>query len=377
MTNGVLSVQRYYHTTTVLQNGKVLVAGGDNNVSGPLTSAELYDPATGRWTNTGSLNVPREHHTATLLPNGKVLMAGGAGLSGFLSSAELYDPATGNWTNTASMNTARQNHSAILLPNGKVLVSGGFGSSGSSGFLSTSEVYDPATGQWASAGVLVGAREYHTTTLLPNGKILAAGGEDSSFSPVASAEIYDLGLGFNSSWQPVLTSAPSSFPLGNALMVTGTKFRGISGGSGGSAQDASADYPLLQLRSLQTDKFFFIPPASWTSNSFTSVPVSGLPLGHALATIFVNGIPGSSVIVRIDTPAILVQGTRLSNGAFQLNITNAPGTAFTALSSSNLTLPLGSWGVLGSIPEITPGQFQFTDTLATNQPRRFYRVRSP
>ena len=114
----------------MLPNGKVLVAGGYNG-SGYLTSAELYDPASGSWTATGSLNTARGNHTATLLPNGKVLVAGGYNGGGYLTSAELYDPASGSWTATGSLNTARYDHTATLLPNGKVLVAGGYNGSGS------------------------------------------------------------------------------------------------------------------------------------------------------------------------------------------------------------------------------------------------------
>jgi hypothetical protein len=129
---GSLNTARFDHTTTLLPNGMVLVAGGG---FGSLASAELYDPASGTWTATGSLNIPRVSHTATSLPNGMVLVAGGYDNSNprrfiYLASAELYDPASGAWTATGSLNTARYAHTATLLLNGMVLVAGGSGSHG-------------------------------------------------------------------------------------------------------------------------------------------------------------------------------------------------------------------------------------------------------
>jgi multimeric flavodoxin WrbA len=84
-----LNNARYSHTTTLLNNGMVLIGGGYGS-SGFTVSAELYDPTAGTFTNTGSLNTARYQHTATLLNNGMVLIAGGVGSSGFLASAELY-----------------------------------------------------------------------------------------------------------------------------------------------------------------------------------------------------------------------------------------------------------------------------------------------
>ena len=86
----------------------------------------------------------RDFHTATLLPNGKVLVAGGANGSGFLASAELYDPATGTWSATGSLNTARYQHTATLLADGKVLVVGG---GGNSGFLTQRGTVRPCDGK--------------------------------------------------------------------------------------------------------------------------------------------------------------------------------------------------------------------------------------
>src|SRR5205823_3264895 len=152
-----------------LSNGQVLVTGGV-----PGGFAELYDPTTRTWTDTGSLGTTRWYHTATLLPNGYVLVTGGMtanfrGPHETVASAELYDPATGVWMATGSMTTARCMHTATLLPNGQVLVAGGFDGSD---YLASSELYDPATGVWTATADMATARCFHTATLLPNEQVL-------------------------------------------------------------------------------------------------------------------------------------------------------------------------------------------------------------
>ena len=113
------------YTTTLLNNGKVLVTGGIAAGLQVWNNAELYNPSTGKWTITGNLNVARCGHTATLLPNGKVLVAGGAAPLDPLRNAEIYDPSTGNWTNIEYMHDIRVDHTATLLLNGDVLMAGG------------------------------------------------------------------------------------------------------------------------------------------------------------------------------------------------------------------------------------------------------------
>jgi hypothetical protein len=189
---GNLNVARYFHTATLLPDGRVLVAGG----YGPAApdSAELYDPVSGKWIVTGSLVKPRVMHTATLLPNGKVLVVGGDTSPappdfGRGNTAELYDPATEAWTLTGSMATTRSWHAATLLQDGRVLVVGGFNSEN----VKTAELYDPATGMWMPTGDLNVARYGHTATLLSDGSVLIAKGSNDGdlASTLSSAELYD------------------------------------------------------------------------------------------------------------------------------------------------------------------------------------------
>jgi N-acetylneuraminic acid mutarotase len=213
-----------WHTATLLSNGRVLVAGGYGS-NGVTNSAELYNPATRTWTATGTMTAGRIGHTATLLANGKVLVAGGYG-AGFLASAEIYDPVTGTWTATRAMPASRQNFSATLLPNGKVLIAGGYGYEGSWKTLASATLYDPATGTWTATGALNNAREEHTATLLPNGKVLVTGGAVNGGGAVSTAELYDPAMG---TW--VTTSIMSTarydhtatlLPNGKVLVVAGT-----------------------------------------------------------------------------------------------------------------------------------------------------------
>jgi hypothetical protein len=188
-----------------LKDGRVLVAGGmyrrSDGISLKTNAAELYNPATGKFAATGSMADQRFRHTATLLKDGRVLVAGGADLSDGidnLATAELYDPATGKFTPTGSMAQGRAEHTATLLPSGRVLIAGGFG--GGTNSLASAEIYDPATGKFSAAGPMSITREYHTATLLPSGLVLIAGGLDdgaasSSATIVSSAELFNPATG--------------------------------------------------------------------------------------------------------------------------------------------------------------------------------------
>ncbi len=224
-----LAQSRAYQTATLLGNGKVLVAGGLNNrVS--LTSAELYDPATNTWSSAGSMTTGRFDHTATLLPSGNVLVAGGRNFSiGRLSSAELYDPATNSWSKAATMPFGRYAHTATLLGTGKVLVAGGVGANNS---RQLAELYDPATNSWSLGAAMSSPRISPTATLLGSGKVLVAGGEDFATPNVflASAELYDP---TTDTWSPAATMAHPHAEHTATLLGDGTVL--VAGGAGGGA----------------------------------------------------------------------------------------------------------------------------------------------
>jgi hypothetical protein len=195
---GSLATGRTLHSATLLADGRVLVVGGQT-VGAPIqtfASAELYDPASGTWSATGSLATGRENHFAIRLQNGKILVGGGRTIQqpSQLSSAELYDPATGAWSATGSMSTARDLPTAVMLSDGRVLVSGGLGPGAGAPALASAEIYNPATGTWTATGAMTVARASHAAVRLANGRVLVAGGSSGTLaSPqlLSSAELFD------------------------------------------------------------------------------------------------------------------------------------------------------------------------------------------
>jgi N-acetylneuraminic acid mutarotase len=185
---GSMNNDRVAHTASVLTNGKVLVTGGVNSnyFDYSLNTTELYDPSTGMWTLTGSMNYARYYHTASVLMNGKVLVTGG-NFGNYSNSSELYDPSTGMWTLTGGMNIDRAEHTASVLMDGKVLVTGGLYDGNY--MLNSAELYDPSTGTWTLTGGMNIDRIEHTASVLTNGQILVTGGYGINGN-LNSAELY-------------------------------------------------------------------------------------------------------------------------------------------------------------------------------------------
>ena len=182
-------------TATLLADGRVLIVGVPPRCCGYNTpaSAELYDPSTGTFASAGSVpnlfgNIGLNYTTATLLNSGKVLVTGPFGYDAATTTqiAELYDPLAGTFTATASMALGHHSPTATPLASGKVLIAeGACGTGGAGG----SELYDPASGTFSPTTGNMPCRGYSTATLLPSGKVLIAGG------PGDGAEVYDPSTG--------------------------------------------------------------------------------------------------------------------------------------------------------------------------------------
>jgi Galactose oxidase, central domain len=276
---GAMTTARRLHSATLLPDNRVLIVGGYGEDGGALASAEIFDPATGTFNATGSLRAARGFHTAILLQTGAVLVIGGYGTRAYpnVAPAELYDLASGVFRPagayvgrggcdfcapsvllhdgtvlfpgefpTQLYDPASDSFSpggrmtndlsgAAVLTNGQVLFAGGE----TLGRLANAELYNPATRTFARTGDMTSRRVWHTLSSLPNGMVLAAGGETDSCAgngctfagSVVSAELYDPTAGtFSPTGNMAAARSTHSATLlgdGRVLVAGGVSYGGI------------------------------------------------------------------------------------------------------------------------------------------------------
>ena len=362
---GSMRYQRQNASATLLQDGRVLIAGGSLWMgSGLLASAELYDPRSGRFTPTGSMITAREEQTATLLMDGRVLIVGGTGCLhagpcgprvamttewGPVTSAELYDPTTGTFSRTGSMISA-DSHTATRLADGRVLIIDGYGKS--------AQLYDPASGRFVRTGSsLFGTSNgQRTATLLPDGRVFVTGvaSDTATYYGVRRAEFYDPATGKFTAAAAPLSTIPQTATLladGRVLLCesgfleTYDQATGAyaslgsfpSGAGGGSTATALSDGRVLFA-------------GGWGAGEYGS---------NAVATAGLYDVAGGpSVLDPMSTARTGHTATLLQDGS--VLIAGGGAAEYTALAAAELFIPEGVSFTLPptlappTVPETTP-----------------------
>ena len=281
---------RVFHTATRLQNGSVLIVGGETDISIPTAEVELFEPTTRTFRSLTPLPAARSHHIASLLPDGRVLIASGGKSSGggrsypcddVTASALIYDPSTGVSTPIAPMQQARSFAESIELPNGSTLVvGGGVGTYDGGGFpvladaTTSAELFVPDAG-WRTVGPMAARRYFHSLNLLPGGGVLVVGGAWESNDSWATSEKFD-------PTSETFVSAP--FPSGESRFRHSTAT--LTDGRVLLVGGKEANIKFLRRAALynpQTNAWSAVPAISTGGNAGT---LTALPNGDAL---FIGG----------------------------------------------------------------------------------------
>lgn len=192
---GTMTTTRAAHQAALLIDGRVLITGGcpGHGCSSTLASAELFDPATGRFAPAGNMTEPRSTHLTILLPNSQILLAGGWNGRRVTGSAEVYDPATGEFAGAGQMTSPRMGAMAAPLGRGRTLIAGGQDRPRS--MVASAEIYDASTGRFTPTGPMADPRSAAAAVTLPDGQVLVTGGTRARGEVLQSAEVYDPATG--------------------------------------------------------------------------------------------------------------------------------------------------------------------------------------
>jgi hypothetical protein len=372
---GSMANARYNHTATLLTNGEVLVAGGD--ATG--VSAEVYNPSTKTWTVTGSMIDSRYGHSASLLSNGMVLVAGGCCTSGSVAgysepvseawtSAELFNPATGTWTLTGSMINMHAFHTANVLSTGNALVEGGTSLQLPAGpeVIGASEVYNPGTAVWTAVGNLNTARYAAASSLFTGDQVLVAGGDGGGCcSGLTSAELYATA---SQSWQATASMSVGAYSLASALLSTTESL--VSGGYSCCSTPQSTSNAAL-IYNLATHTWSITASMSQARYGHTLTMLSDgtvLAAGGTYTGLNGAGITSAERFYNGTPPPMITISSNVATMVF--NVTGTGCAAGSYLTPTTLAWTSGASCTVQVAPS-TPYEFESWSDGSTANPRTF------
>ncbi len=216
-----MNFARASHAAVLLSSGKVLVTGGSDSVGHTWKQAELYDPAGHKWLPAGNMAAPRVTLSLRLLPDGSAIAIGGDRNG----TSEKYSPSSNTWSGTAQMMSLRYNSPSATLDDGRILVAGGLVNANP---IISAEIFNPSTSAWSGVSNMRLARASFSLTSTPIG-VLAAGSY-SKLGTTNSTELFHPG---NSTWSPAEPMNKSRGAQGYAVVPGGSVFE-IGGWSNGA-----------------------------------------------------------------------------------------------------------------------------------------------
>ena len=298
---GSLNGARWGHTATVLDDGRVVIAGGENAI-GPVASVEIFDPASGQFTVAGTLSSPRKGHAAARLADGQVLLAGGFDGTSVLSSIDVFTPATGIVSTLGALDTPRAGLSATTLLDGRVLFFGGFDGTDE---LATSVVFDPTTNSLSPGATGAVTRRNHQAFLLPrNNAVLLVGGIAAN-TALTSTELYLPWV--NRVWSTGDTGVARSAPTGSTLPVDGHLL--LAGGEGLASSEV---YRFATIRTDMDDylpgQTVYVSASGWQPNETVTFGLRELPAEHEARTFSITADENGNIT---DAPLFVVEDHHL------------------------------------------------------------------
>jgi outer membrane protein OmpA-like peptidoglycan-associated protein len=299
VTAGPMTAMRSHHAAALLQDGSVLLTGGDA-AGAVLRSTEIYG-VDGMFTAAGDMTATRAGHTATPLLSGEVLVVGGRDAGGApLGSAELYRPGSRDFSASPSGTVLpRADHAASILPGGLVLIAGGADENGES--LQDARQYDPAANRFSLADGLTLGRALETATLLPDGTVLAYGGAGRR-PPDELVDLYSAVSPAAGRPTPDLTSVDQTRVPGGDLHLAGVALLGGFEASGGAAQSSAVNHPVIELVRAGGDGQARAAITQLADGTATArLPKTLLP-GWWWARMVTAGVPGKALPFRVYPP---------------------------------------------------------------------------